>query len=148
MDDAAIALAIAARLQAVTPPSGQSAIAWASHELLDSGTPPFPALELLPPEESIEWLPARQMRSTSEWTAQLLLDSGAELPVRMAALYAWRTAIRTQLAGQIQLGIAGVELAFLVGMRSPEDEFGQQLIDALELSIRVVVREVVPSISA
>ena len=37
------AAAIAARLQAVTPPADERAIAWASHELLDSGTPPRPA---------------------------------------------------------------------------------------------------------
>lgn len=148
MDDAAIATAIAARLQAVAPPAGQSAIRWASHELTDDGTPPRPALEILPPTEELEWLPGRQMRSDMDWTVQLLLDSGADLPRRMAALYAWRTAIRTQLAGQIQLGVSGVELALLTGIRSPEDEFGQQLVDALELSIRVIVREAVPSTSA
>lgn len=154
MDDAAIAAAIAARLQAVTPPAilagttNGRAIQHASHELDDSGTPPRPALEILPPEEQIEWLPARQMRSTTEWTAQLLLDSGGTLATRMRALYAWRTAIRTQLAGSIQLGISGVELCLLTGLRSPEDELGQQLVDALELSITCVVREPVASLSA
>lgn len=148
MNDTTLATAIATRLQAVTPPTGESAIRWASHLLLDGATPPFPALEILPPEEDIEWLPSRQMRSTTEWTAQLLFDSSSDLPRRMASLYAWRTAIRAQLAGQIQLGVAGVELALLTGMRTPEDEFGQQLIDVLELSIRVQVRESVSSMSA
>ena len=148
MNDATVAAAIAARLSAVTPPSGESAIRWAGYLLLDAESPPAPSLEILPPSEDIEWLPGRQMRSTTDWTVQLLLDSAADLPRRMASLYAWRTAIRTQLAGQIQLGIAGVELALLTGMRSPEDEFGRQLIDVLELSITVRIREVVATLSA
>ena len=148
LDDAALATAIAARLQAVTPPADERAIAWASHELLDSGTPPRPALELLPPEESIEWLPGRQLRSTMDWRAQLLFDSGGTLERRMRALYAWRRAIREQLAGSIQLGIAGLEGAYLVGIGSPEDEFGQQLVDALELRITTIVRTPVASMSA
>ena len=148
MNDATIAAAIATRLSAVTPPTGEVAIRWASHLLLDSETPPFPAIEILPPEEDIEWLPGKQMRSTTEWTVQMLFDSAADLPRRMASIYAWRTAIRTQLAGQIQLGVSGVELALLTGMRSPEDEFGQQLIDVLELTIVTRVREVVATLSA
>lgn len=148
MDDAAIAVAIATRLQAVTPPTGETAIRWASHELVDDATPPRPALEILPPIEQIEWLPAKQMRVVQTWTVQLLLDSAADLPRRMRSLYAWRTAIRTQLAGKIQLGISGVEAAYVREIGSPEDELGQQLIDILELSIEVTVREVVSTISA
>ena len=148
MNDAAIAAAIAARLQAVTPPAGEVAFRWAGHLLLDAEAPPLPALEILPPTEDIEWLPSRQMRSTMTWTVQLLMDSAADLPRRMASLYAWRTAMRTQLAGQIQLGVAGMELALLTGMRSPEDEFGQALIDVLELTIETRVREVVSTLSA
>jgi hypothetical protein len=41
-----------------------------------------------------------------------------------------------------------MELALLTGMRSPEDEFGQQLIDVLELTIETRVREVVATLSA
>lgn len=151
LDDAALATAICARLQAVTPPAyppDLRAIQWASHELLDSGTPPRPALELLPPTEDIEWLPGRQLRSTMSWRAQLLFDSGGTLENRMRALYAWRKAIREQLAGSIQLGIDGLEGAYLVGMTSPEDEFGQQLVDALELQITTTVRTPIASMSA
>jgi hypothetical protein len=40
------------------------------------------------------------------------------------------------------------EGAYLRNIGTPEDEFGQQLIDVLELSIEVTVREVVSTISA
>lgn len=148
MDDDAIAIAIATVLQAVTPPTGALAIRWASHLLTDDGTPPRPALEILPPEETIEWLPSRQVRSTTDWRCQLIFDSGADLPRRMSQLYGWRKAIRTQLATRIQLGLPNIETALLVGMSPPEDEFGQQLIDALELQIRVVYRGPVSTMSA
>lgn len=146
MDDVVIATAIADRLKAVTPPAGQVAIAEASHRL--DVTTQYPVLLIFPPTEALEWLPSRTMRSTSTWQAELYLDPSADLPTRMDGIYAWRTAIRAQLAGKIQLGVAGVDYALLTGLEAPELENDDRQLDGLQLTIEVVVREPVPSLSA
>jgi hypothetical protein len=139
MDDVTIATAIANRLAAVTPPAGQRAIAQASYRL-DVVTQ-YPYLAIFPPDEDIDWLTGGEMRSSSDWEIELYLDPSADLPNRMEAIYAWRTAIRTQLAGQISLGVAGVVWAFLVRLSAPELENDDRLLDGLRLTVRVLVEE-------
>lgn len=147
LDYAAIASAIGTRLQAVTPPTGEPAIKVATATALGPAVN-LPALFIFPPDEDLEWLPARQVRSSQTWEAELYLSAAGDLPTRMARVYAWRNAIVLQLAGQIQLGLTGIEGAYLRRLAAPELENDDRVLDGLALTIEVVYRAPVSTLSA
>jgi hypothetical protein len=141
MDDTALATAIWTRLQAVTPPAGEDAIRWAGHTLMAQAPASRPAVEVMPPPETISWGPGGRMASTMTWTVNVLLGQAADLPRRMDSVYRWRTALRTQLAGQIQLGVPGVVQALLTGMRVDTGTDGEEIV--LVLTVLMTFREAV-----
>lgn len=142
MDEAAIAAALVARFEGLTPPSGEQTIAFLSSEL-PAQVGATPALLVDPnPEDAYEWYPSLSRRGLSTWRLLFLRAQEGDYGPRMNALSAWRPVLRDRIVGRIQLGLAYVHWAELRGM-SPAREitYAEVAYDGLELTVVVQTHE-------
>lgn len=107
MDVAAIASAIALRFDAstITPPSGYSDVAFATHKLPNAITS-LPTALVFPPTGSFAYGPGRRTGDLS-FPVRFYVEQAADRPRATAALYAWQSVLMDQLEGDFDLGQSG-----------------------------------------
>lgn len=148
MNIQAIATAIATTIGTVTA-NGESATATAQ---LPNQVGKI-ALLVYPPTGDLEIGVGRMRNDHYDFPIKLLRDP-VDMAARSDALYAWATALRDLVEANMDLGLSYVARAWLTSLRIQID--GEQYADAMgvhspfdviELNARVLVREVVATVS-
>jgi len=140
MDVAAIASALAARLGAITPPSGYDAIQQATH-LLPNGIVNTPTVLVFPPE--IDSTFSGHKRSTDMvFPVRFFIAMTSDRPRALTELYAWQEGLFDQLEGLYDLGLAPpVTHAVILSMSAGTGEYAEKDYAVIELEVGVHVEE-------
>jgi hypothetical protein len=140
MDEYAIASALATRLGATTPPSGQEAIKLASADFPD-GLTLLPALIVGLSEMEAESFSSGMRSLTLDFPVTFFLSRADGTPRRSRALRDWITALYPRLSGYMTLGaLAYVSWAEIVAWETGVVRYGEDF-DGGVLTARVLVRE-------
>lgn len=140
MDDRTVAAAIATRLGATTPPTGQESIKVATADFPD-GLTFFPFLLVgMSDMEAVSFISKRRSL-TVEYPAVLYLGKSDGTPRRTRAIRDWKTALYGRLSGQMQLGgLTYVTWAEIVAW-SNGASYGGEDYDAVTFTCRVNINE-------
>ena len=115
-EDAAIAAALVTRLGALTPPTGQPALAQVTYQL-PQAIGPTPAVLVFPAAETdLGHHPGGMLTSEMRWMVRFYIAPVGDIAASMDTVYAWRSMLRLMTEAHIELGLAYVTWARVTGI--------------------------------
>jgi hypothetical protein len=144
---AAMASAIATRFAAstISPPSGYSDVAFATH-LLPNAIASLPTALVFPPSGSWQYGPGRRWGDLT-FPVRFYVEAAADRPRAAAALYAWQGTLMDQLEGAYDLDLSGqVTHAVITDSSAGTLTYAEQEYVGLEFTVTVhIVQAIAPT---
>lgn len=139
MNDLTIHQAVAARLVAVTPPTGYALRA--AHATPPDNLAVVPAAVCIPGADSINMGTGGSRTTVLGVTVTIYLQEQVDLARKYADLLTWRAWLRSAFDGQVQLGTSGVAQAVVVSTTMGTDTWADTTYLTVSADLQVSVLE-------
>jgi len=147
MDYEAIAAALETRFTGMTTPADERPATATDDPPNSIGLTPLIVVDL-PPDEDLQWGPSKIRYSQQLWTVWALFAQEGDYAWRKRRLAKWQKSVLNQVVGQIQLGLAYVDMAEIRRIETTQPDWADIAYDGLRITVYVQTHEVVTGAAA